>query len=166
MKNDELIDKETGEILDEEIASDVDEEFSFEASKERPQIPPGEYEAICKKAGTGYSTGGEKKLYLTFVIQGGDCHGTELFMAITKPKKKITPRFKMHEQWCLAMRRVPKKGERIAAKHFIRKMYSVMVRDTKVKYKDGRPKPDFMQYSVVDTIIEPLVGVPSPEVAN
>lgn len=124
-----------------------------------PTIPPGDYEAICYKAEYGISFGGRKDLYVLFRISEGDFKGTELFMAICPPKK-LTQRTKKWQQWALSIGRHPQKGERFSKSIFEHKMFKILVRQTKSKFDNGQLKPDFMQYSVVDTILDVLTGVP------
>lgn len=125
----------------------------------RPTIPPGDYEAICYKAEYGTSYGGRKDLYVRFRICEGDFSGTELFMAICPPKK-LTQRTKKWQQWALAIGRNPQKGERFSKSVFEHKMFKILVRQTKTTFNNGRPKPDYFHYSVVDSILETLSGVP------
>ncbi|MFH1372507.1 MAG: hypothetical protein ABII79_01750 [bacterium] len=131
------------------------------AGNQESSIPPGEYEAICYKAETGKSWGGRTDAYIRFRIYGGKYDGTELFMACTwHPKSKLTPRHKYLEQWTLAKGRRPVKGEPLSLTIFKGKMYRVLVRNTQRMFSDGRLKPGYMQYSVVDSILKPPTGVP------
>jgi hypothetical protein len=133
------------------------------AQESRSRIPPGKYKAICYAAETGRSFGGRRDIYILFRIQGSRYDGTELFMACPYPKRKTSPRYKIYDQWSLAMGRLPAKNEKLSGEAFTGKMYEVIVRDTRKKFSDGRPKPDFLQYSVVESIITPLTGVPRNE---
>ena len=125
----------------------------------RPTVPSAEYEAICFKTEYGISFGGRKDLYVRFRICDGEFDGTELFMAINPPKK-LTQRTKKWQQWALAIGRQPRKGERFSKGIFENKMFKILVRLTRAKFDNGQQKPDFMQYSVVDTILEAQTGVP------
>ena len=131
-----------------------------EAGGQYSRIPPGEYEGICFKTKKGPGYGDLPRLYLFFRIQGGEYHGTELFMVCTHGSRKFSPRTKYYLQWSLANGGPPVKGQRLSPKAFLNKLYLIQVRDTKRKHKGGRVMADFMQYSVVDTIIEPLTGIP------
>ncbi len=129
------------------------------AGDQYPRIEPGEYQAVCYKAQYGISYGGQKKLYLRFRLVEGRFEGTELFMVCCRPKDKLTPKYKLHKQWCLALGRQPSKGERFNKNIFKNRLYSVLVRDTERKHRNGRPYPDYMQYSVIDSILEAQTGV-------
>ncbi len=123
------------------------------------RIPEGEYDAYCYAVETGTGHGGQKKVFLKFRIHGGPYDGTEQFMACNHyPKRELRPRHKYHREWTLAMGRMPHKGERLALKVFPKRLYRVLVRDTQRKHPHGKLMPDALQYSVVDTIIEPLTG--------
>ena len=129
-----------------------------------PRIPPGEYDAICYKTETGRSWGGRTDIYILFRIIGGSQDGTELFMACTyHVKREMTLRFKYYQQWTLANGTPPKKGERLSRKIFLNKKYRVLVRDTKRRHSNGKPVADFLQYSVVDSIIETQAEIPGHE---
>jgi hypothetical protein len=135
------------------------------------RIRPGEYTAICYRTDYGICQGGEKKLFVRFRIYGGEHHGMELFMACPLPKKsrksgrraKLGYCHKLYTQWLLALGRRPHERERFKKDIFPSKMYSVQVRDTKRKYSTGKVMPAHVQYSVIDTILEPLTGVPVNE---
>ncbi|MCP4582401.1 MAG: hypothetical protein GY839_12375 [candidate division Zixibacteria bacterium] len=122
-------------------------------------IPEGEYDAVCCKTEAALSFGGARKIFIKFRIHDGKHDGTELFMACNYPRGKIKPRLKYYQQWMLATGRRPNKREKLAPKVFPRRMYKVLVRDTKPKFANGKPKPDIFRYSVVDTIIEAQTGV-------
>lgn len=142
----------------EKIMSKLEHE-ELEAEEMRIRIDEGTYEAICSKSEYGICWGGQKKLYLTFCIINHDKYeGAELFLACTKPTKKLSYRFKLHKQWSLALGRVPKKKERFNKDLFLDKLYLIKVGDTKIKGEDGKLLPDFLQYSVVKSIIKPLTG--------
>ena len=128
------------------------------AEEPLPRIPPGIYEAICHKVEIGISFKCRRSLYIKFRVCEGKYEGTELSMVCTYPSGKIRRRFKLYKQWAIAMGRCPAKGERIGGKAFARKMYEVQVRDTKGKLSDGKPEPDFLRYSIVDSIVKTLVG--------
>jgi hypothetical protein len=133
------------------------------AQESRSRIPPGKYKAICYATETGRSFGGRRDIYILFRIQGSKYDGTELYMVCTYPKRKISSRHKIYEQWSLAEGRRPAKGEKLSGEVFTGKMYEVLIRDTQRKYSDGSVKPDFLQYSLVESIIRPLTGVPKHE---
>ena len=125
------------------------------------QIPPGEYEAVCKKAVFKYSFGGDKRLFIEFVIIGNEYDGTKLFMVCTRPPGKLRIRHKLYNQWAIALGRKPHKGERFNRTIFEKKMYLISVRDTRKKYsRNGRSMPEYLQYSMVDEIVEVIAGAP------
>jgi len=133
-------------------------------TKDLPErIEPGEYTAICYRTDYGISFGGKRKLYVRFRIWEGPHAGFELSMICTTLKSNRSYRQKLYDQWSLVLGRTPGKGERFSAKIFKNRMYRVWVRDTTRKMPNGELKPHHMQYSVVDTILEPLTGVPTDE---
>ncbi len=123
-----------------------------------PRIEPGEYEAICYKIETGRSWGGRTNIYIRFRIVSGENEGIELFLTAPIPNKKYNHRHKYYKQWMLAACRPPHKKETLARKVFKNRLFLIKVRDTLRKGEDNQPLPDFMQYSVIDTIIKPLTG--------
>ncbi len=129
------------------------------ADDSRPRIDPGEYDAICCKTEYGRSWGGRTSLYVTFIIYGGPFDGVDLYMACPRPAGKLRNRHKLYEQWSVVLGREPQKGERFNKNIFRGKMCHVLVRDTDRKFSNGKRKPDFMQYSVVQEIIEVKTGV-------
>lgn len=134
------------------------------ASKDYVRIPPGEYEAVCYDTRTGPGFGGHTSAYIWFRITGGKYDGEELFMACRyKPKARLSPRHKYYQQWVLAANRRPHKGERLSLGVFKNRLFSILVRDTQKKHRSGRLMADCVQYSVVDSIIEPLTGDYSSE---
>ena len=135
------------------------EQDEFVADEFPPRIEPGIYEAVCSKVETGISYGAERKLFVRFKIHGGEYHGTELFMVCRYPKgEKISHRYKLYQQWALALGRRPRKKERFSMHLFKGKLYRVSVKDTQRKLSNNALVPDYLQYSVVETIIETLVG--------
>jgi len=125
----------------------------------RPLIPPGEYEAICYEMNISPCQGGSKRVFVQFRVYDGPLDGTELFMCCLKPSGKLRERLKLHIQMSLALGRRPHKGERLSKKVFIGKLYRVKVRDTRRKFTTTNEiMPKFMQYSIVDTILETLTG--------
>jgi hypothetical protein len=130
------------------------ETISLEPGDDWPLIPEGEYEAYCYKASFGPGPKTKRRLYLNLEIQDGEYAGTKLFMACSWPEgKKPNSRFKVYKQWCLAMERRPEKGERITCKAFVKKFYRVLVRNTKRKSSNDELLPDYLQHSIVDTIL-------------
>jgi hypothetical protein len=128
------------------------------ASEFYPRIEPGEYDAICYKVDIALAYGGRRNIYLRFRINGGEYDGTELFMACSFPKRKLTPNFKYYKQWMLAACRPPYPKERLSRKIFKNRLFRILVRDTRCRFATGKACPDYMQYSVIDSIIEPLTG--------
>lgn len=124
-----------------------------------PRIESGEYKAICKGFDIGWCFG-RRSIYLEFVIQEGRYHDTKLVMICTYPKAKISHRYKYHRQWIIANGTRPTGKQKLHPDIFPGRMFKVRVRDTQVKHSDGTLMPDCVQYSVVDSIIEPLTGGP------
>jgi len=127
------------------------------------RIPPGEYEAICYRTKAGPGFGGRRSVYLFFRVYGGKYHGTEVFMACVYKGGKMSPRHKYYQQWVIANGRPPVKGELLARSVFKGKLFRILVRYTEKKHNGGKPMPDCVQYSVVDSILEPLTGISSSE---
>lgn len=124
-----------------------------------PRIPPGKHEAICYKIETGVGQGGRETYYLKFRVHGGEYHDTELFMTCPKPSGKVRFRHKLYDQWVIANQRLPTRREKISVKPFVGRLYLVLVRDTRRRYANSNElKPNYAQYSVIDSIIEPLTG--------
>ena len=127
--------------------------------KEYPSlIPEGNYEAYCFRSDVFKCFNGQRKAMLWFRIYGGLHDGEELFMACSYPYGSKSISLKIYEQWMIAQGRRLRKGERICLEKFTKRMYVVIVRTTARKYKDGQLKPELLQYSVVETILEPLTG--------
>ena len=125
------------------------------------QIPPGEYQAVCKKAVYKFCQGGDKRLFIEFVIIEGKFAGVQLFMVCPTPSGKLRMRHKLYNQWSIVLGRIPRKGERLNTKIFEKKMYLISVRNTRKKFSGtGKIMPEFLQYSVVDVIIEVIAGAP------
>ena len=129
------------------------------AGKDYVRIPPGEYDAVCYRARTGPGYGGHISAYLWFRITGGKFDGEELFMACRyQPTAELSPRHKYHQQWVRAANRRPGKGERLSFGVFKNRLFRVLVRDTQKRHSGGHLMADCAQYSVVDSIIEPMTG--------
>ncbi len=127
------------------------------AEEFRPRIKPGQYRAICYKVEAGRGWGFRPTLYFKFRICEGKHDGLELFMPCPYPKK-INYRHKYYKQWMLANWGLPPKGKQLSKKIFPNRMYRILVIDTKRRHDDGTKLPDFGQYSVISSIIEPLTG--------
>lgn len=122
-------------------------------------VPPGEYEATCYDAGIGYMALGVRKAFLWFRIISGEHEGKGVLFAANFPLGKKSFGSKIVKQWMFANCRQPRKGEKISLKSFLRRAYRIRVRDVKNTLSDGTMRPDFMNYSVVETIVRPLTGV-------
>jgi len=123
-----------------------------------PRIRADIYEAICYKIEVGIGWAARKNIYFRFRIMGGEYDGTELFMTCPHYKGNISPRCKYYKQWMLAMGRPPHNKERLVRRIFKNRLFLVRVRDTNRKHDDGTEYPQFMQYSIIDSIIRPLTG--------
>ena len=124
------------------------------------RIQPGEYDAICYKIERGISFGGREDLYFRFRIQGLEYHGTELYMVCHHADKRPSARSKFTTQWTLAAGRRPERHEPMRLGVFKNKLFTILVRDSKRKFPNGKLMPAHLQYSMVDSIIEPQTGVP------
>lgn len=136
--------------------------LEYETPEPMPSIPPGEYTAICYRTDYGRSWGGRRDIYIRFRIIEGEYSGTELPLICTaKVGEKMTTRWKLYKQWCLAVGGRPRPGRFNKDDAFVGKMYRIYVRYTKAKHElTKRTLPDYLQYSVVDAILETLTGVP------
>ena len=123
-----------------------------------PRIKKGLYDAVCFKTEIGPAWGGRRNLYFRFRIIEGEFMDVELFMTCPYPKGKLSSNFKYYKQWMLAAGRPPHKREFLKRKVFKNRAFRIIVRDTRRKFDTGKEYPDFMQYSVVDSIVEPLTG--------
>lgn len=137
--------------------NDVDSDFPI-AEAFPPSIPEGDYVAAFVKAETGRSFGNRRHIYLHFRITQGPCEKTLLKMCCTYEKKRMSHRCKYYKQWVLANGQRPQKGERLTTSVFDHKWFLVSVRNTVRRHNDGRALPDFVQYSVVDSIIRQFTG--------
>jgi len=125
------------------------------------RIPPGEYDAVCYDTEIGRSWGNREDIYIKFRIIDGPYVGTELVLICTYHRKsEISHRHKYYKQFCLAFGSAPQRGQRLSRSIFKNKSYSVLVRDTERKFRNKRLMPSYLQYSVVDTILETLTGIP------
>lgn len=127
-------------------------------AEDRVWIEPGKYKAYCFKSEYGLSFGGGKKLYVGFRLVEGIYKNAELVMYCTRPRGTLKPTHKIYKQWCLAIGKKPKVGEAFRKEIFVDKTYLVTVADTIPKFSDGTDFPDFMKYSKVDSIIEPVTN--------
>ena len=126
-----------------------------------PRIEPGDYDAVCYEANYARCWGGRKSLYLRFrIIEHSQYEGIELFMVCNINQNKLSYRTKLFKQFKVATGRFPLKGERFNKNIFTKKLYSVSVIDTKRMDDKNKLLPTDEQYSIVITIIEPLVGIP------
>lgn len=123
-----------------------------------PLIPEGDYEAQCIRSEVYKCFNGQRKAMLWFRIHGGSHDGEELFMACSYPYGSKSISLKINEQWMIAQGRRLRRGEQICLEKFTKRMYFVKVRTTARKFEGGSLKPEFMQYSVVDRILESLTG--------
>jgi hypothetical protein len=129
--------------------------------KELPvRIKPGEYEAVCYDVELGWCFG-RRSAYAHFRIISGECEGEEVTMVCSYPEAQLSYRSKIFVQCTMAMGRRPASKERVTPKVLMNKMYRILVRDTDRKFDGTNIRmPSFAQYSVVDTILETLTGVP------
>jgi hypothetical protein len=141
--------------------ANTNEADTLKAESSRTMIPDGDYVAVCYRTRVVHSFGKAKKLEVWFRVVEG-CHaGAELAMYCTYPEGRITASRKLYIQWSLAIGRRPIKGERFSQKVFRGKMFRVAVRKVPRQFKDGTPMPDYLSYSVVDTIKETITGIPA-----
>jgi len=138
-------------IKQKNVSSDIGEEFY-------PRIEPGEYQAVCHRIDTGTTFGNRRCLYFRFRLFGGKYDGEDLFMVCLLYSAPIPRRSKYYNQWSIAKGRPPIKGERLSREVFKGKLFKVLVRDTLRKFSNNKTMPSQFQYSVVDSILEPLTG--------
>jgi hypothetical protein len=120
----------------------------------RPRIEPCTYLAIGQGTDVNDNTKFGRKLYIRFAVISGKNDGVKLFMACPYSKEKPKSNKKFIEQWTLANQGPRKPGQKMARNIFTGKKFLVLVRNTKRKFPNGKIKPDYLQYSVVDTILE------------
>ena len=132
------------------------------ASLPNPHIPPGEYTANCISYKAAKTFNGRRDIFISFEIYDSKYEGAVLFMACTYSTGEIRPRHKYYQQWTLAAGRQPNKKESLSPEIFPGRMYRVLVRDTQKRHADVKLMADCVQYSVVESIIEPLTGGQKP----
>jgi len=128
------------------------------AAAPEERIPPGKYEANCIGYEIKPTFKGRRDIFIRFEIYGSKYSGIVLFMACTYPEGKVRERHKYFKQWTLAARRRPNRDESLNPDVFPGRMYKVLVRDTQRRHSDGTLMAECSQYSVVDSIIEPMTG--------
>lgn len=135
-----------------------DDDSGFKAKAEpRPRIPKGEYEAVCIKKDISIYLGSEKKLYLHFQIIEGNHQGVKLFAAY-KYYKPFPTGSKYYTDWSIANSGLPRRRDKMSPRVFLNKLFLVRVKDAMPRYEDRTPKPDMFRYSVIDRIIEKVIG--------
>lgn len=122
-----------------------------------PQIPAGDYEAVCVKTERSDYLGKEKRLYIHFQIIDGEYIGTKLYAVYNIKYKVFSTATKYYTDWSIANGALPKRRDRMTAKVFKDKPFLVKVRDTAPKYEDGTLKPKMFRRSIIDRIIERLI---------
>lgn len=122
------------------------------------RIEPGKYRAFCYDYQMGCSFKFRRDIYLKFRILDGAHEGTELYMACTFPKGHMSPRHKYYKQWSIVNGAVPSNGNPLRPDIFLKKHFSVLVRDTNIRHANGEPAPECLRYSVVDTILGRFTG--------
>lgn len=138
--------------------SDQDVEFICDAHPPL-LIPEGKYEAAFLRAERKWLWGSEK-FYLWFqILSQGDFQGEELYMACNAPKKtkrgKVATSNKYYQSWVLAAGRKPNRYDRMNTKVFRGKVILLNIR-TVTKNANNLPLPSFLQYSVIDDVLERL----------
>lgn len=125
------------------------------------RIPEGKYDAFCYATEKGRSWGYRESIYVKFRLIGGKYDETEIFMVCTfQERSEINHRHKYFQQFSIANGGPPEKGQKLSPKIFLNKSFRVLVRDTKRKFSNKEPMPSFMQYSVVDTILNEVTDLP------
>lgn len=143
--------------------TDIDSDAPI-ADEFPPRIDPGEYDAVCYRTEVAKCFGKEDRIFIRFRLTGGKYDGTSLFMACPfHPKGKLTHNHKFYRQWVLANGALPRRGERLSRKVFLHKMFTILVRDTRRKHSHGKPLDEILQYSVVDSILRRITGLPPQE---
>jgi hypothetical protein len=123
-------------------------------------IPDGTYEAQVISYDEKFCIGKARKLFLNFRIVAGANAGTELFMAFNIPyDQRIRPGSKYYKTWAMVNGwRRPSRNAKMSPRLFLNKVYRVKTRTVRPKHND-REMPGG-KYSVVDSILEVLTGVP------
>ena len=135
------------------------QEFTFPCSSEiPPAIPDGEYQAAFIKAEKKILWGGQKAFLWFRIITAGEYFDVKLFLACNVPKK-LSISSKYFRAWVVATGRRPDRFEsrQMSPKVFRGKAFRVQVRTVK-KDAEQRPLPPALQYSVIQQLIEKVVG--------
>ncbi|PKK82040.1 MAG: hypothetical protein CVT49_15760 [candidate division Zixibacteria bacterium HGW-Zixibacteria-1] len=122
------------------------------AGESRPLIEPGEYAAICFKTDiTNYR--GERKLLIQFRLCGGKHDGFELFLPCPYPKGARGYRTKYYQNWAIANGAPPENGQRMVRSVFTNRKFRILVGDSERRFEDRKLMPEFLQYSIVKSIL-------------
>ena len=123
-----------------------------------PAIPDGDhYQVVLLRAEQSSHWGG--KIYLWFqMITPGEWHGKEFYMACpVAPKGRWKPSHKYWLMWVLAAGEQPTRTDRISTAVFRNKVFRVRMRKV-LKTAKQTDRTPAQQYSVVDVLLEVLVG--------
>ena len=120
----------------------------------RPLIPEGVYEAMCVKQRKKYNALFKREiLALSFQIYLGPFAGkvVERFYPVSKVVGRNSG---FYQEWTIANSgNAPRRGDRLSARKFHGKVFKVSVK-TVSKNWNGRPRPQALQYSKADAILE------------
>jgi hypothetical protein len=122
------------------------------AGDPRPQIPAGNYEAMCERTEITFYRN-QRKLKFWFTIDKGEYAGANVTMFCPYPKGTKSSASKYYQQWVLATGRAPQKGQKLDRAVFDTHRFLVKIRSTNRKFSDEERMPDSVQYSVVESII-------------
>jgi hypothetical protein len=125
-----------------------------------PHIPDGAYEAQCIKYDSSFQLGKTRKVFLHFrIVEPGSNFQKQIFMAFNLPdKKKIRTGSKYYKTWCMVNGwKRPSKNAKMSPRIFKNKIYKIKTRTVRPKHH-GKEMPEEFWYSVVDEIVEVVVG--------
>ncbi len=104
----------------------------------------------------------EGRIFLRYkVVSIGPYMGTPLFQAF-KSYDRWPPRSKYYQNWSIANGARPRSITRMSPGVFKNKVFRAQVRTVVPKYESGplkgKPKPEIFHYSIVDELLEVVVG--------
>jgi hypothetical protein len=121
----------------------------------RPLIPPGEYDAICTKAGRREMVLWKRAVIaLEFRVFEGPYMNTQV-ERFYPAKNRVGRSCAYYREWSIAAGRAPRRGERMRPSKFLGKLFRVEVQ-TVASDQRQNPLPPPVQYSKVARLLELL----------
>lgn len=133
------------------------DEIEFTVKEDpRPRIPEGPYQVSYAKSNKARYFG-TTKLYVQFkIVDQGEFFETVIFKAYNYPDT-LTPGCDLYKDLTLLYGQRIRKNTKLKIALFQNKVLRVYVRTVKTNRKQGK-LAEFQQYSVIDRIIEVVVG--------